>query len=98
MSRSLGGRSLTTAPPIEISPSVISSRPAIIRQGRALAAARGADQNDEFVVGDVEIDAGDSNAHRRTSSPHSAALRQPYANPLDVVLQPLVAPAVRPAM
>src|SRR5689334_4613944 len=31
MSRSLGGRSLTTRSPIEISPAVISSRPATIR-------------------------------------------------------------------
>src|SRR6185312_14603060 len=31
MSRSFGGRSLTTSPPIEIWPSVISSSPAIIR-------------------------------------------------------------------
>jgi hypothetical protein len=31
MSRSLGGRSLTTRSPIEIVPPVISSRPAIIR-------------------------------------------------------------------
>src|SRR5215472_17582840 len=30
MSRSLGGRSLTTVPPIMISPDVVSSRPAII--------------------------------------------------------------------
>src|SRR4029077_14053795 len=31
MSRSFGGRSLTTSPPIEMSPEVISSRPAIMR-------------------------------------------------------------------
>src|SRR6188768_1753149 len=32
MSRSFGGRSLTTRSPIEISPAVISSRPAIMRR------------------------------------------------------------------
>ena len=57
MSRSFGGRSLTTSPPIEISPAVISSRPAIMRSVVRLAAARRADQHDEFVVRDVEIDA-----------------------------------------
>src|SRR5580692_6906365 len=31
MSRSFGGRSLTTSPPIEMSPEVTSSRPAIMR-------------------------------------------------------------------
>src|SRR5579862_8288900 len=31
MSRSFGGRSLTTSPPMEMSPALISSRPAIMR-------------------------------------------------------------------
>ena len=60
MSRSFGGTSLTTSPPIAISPSVMSSRPGDHAQRRRLAAARRPDQHDELLVGDVEIDA----AHR----------------------------------
>ena len=57
MSRSFGGTSLTTSPPIAMSPPVISSSPAIMRSVVRLAAARGPDQHDELLVGDVEVDA-----------------------------------------
>ena len=59
-----------------------------------LAAARGADQHDEFVVGNVEIDAADGfdivealDHVTQRDFGHGRILRQP-----------LVAPAVRPAM
>ena len=51
------GSSLTTRPPMAISPPVISSSPAIIRSKRGLAAARRADQHHEFAVVDIDADA-----------------------------------------
>jgi hypothetical protein len=55
-SGSIGGRSFTTASPMRISPEVISSRPGHHAQGRGLAAARRADQHQEFLVADLEVD------------------------------------------
>jgi hypothetical protein len=60
MSRSFGGTSLTTSPPIRISPPVMSSRPAIMRSVVDLPQPDGPDQHHELVVGDVEIDAANS--------------------------------------
>ena len=57
MSRSRGGTSLTTSPPIQISPSVISSRPAIMRSVVDLPQPDGPDQHDELVIGDLQVDA-----------------------------------------
>ena len=59
MSRSDGSSSLTTRPPIAISPPVISSSPATMRSSVRLAAARGADDDDELAVGDLGVDAVD---------------------------------------
>jgi len=56
MSRSLGGTSLTTSPPIAIVAAADLLEPGDHAQGRALAAARRPDQDDEFLVGDVEVD------------------------------------------
>ena len=56
MSRSLGGRSLTTRPPIEMVPSVISSSPAIIRRAVDLPQPGGPDEDHELVVPDVEVE------------------------------------------
>jgi len=53
------GHVVTTSPPIMMSPSVISSSPAIIRSVVDFPHRR-PDQHDELMVGDVEIDA----AHR----------------------------------
>ena len=92
MSRSFGGTSLTTSPPITMSPPVISSSPAIMRSVVDLAAARRADQHDEFLVGDVEIDA----AHGRDFVVLLDDLAQRYLS--HVSPHPFVAPAVRPAM
>ena len=57
MSRSRGASSLTTRPLTTMSPPVTGSRPAIILQDRALAAAGGADEHDELAVADLEVDA-----------------------------------------
>ncbi len=48
--RSRGSRSLTTRPSMRISPAVGSSKPAIMRKRRGLAAARRPDQHDELAV------------------------------------------------
>ena len=74
---SFGGTSLTTSPPIMMSPSEMSSRPAIIRSVVDLPQPDGPDQHDKLMVGDVEIDA----AHRLdlviSASPPCATSRQP---------------------
>ena len=57
MSRSLGGRSLTTRPPILISPTADLFEAGDHAQERGLPAARGADQDDEFPVLDIDVDA-----------------------------------------
>jgi len=59
MSRSLGGTSLTTSPPIADVAVADLLETGDHAQGRALAAARRPDQDDELLVGDVEIDAAD---------------------------------------
>ena len=75
-----------------MSPPVMSSRPAIMRSVVRLAAARGPDQHDELLVGDVQVDA----AHRRRLVVVLDHLRSvTWAMQL---FYPLVAPAVRPAM
>ena len=56
-SRSRGRTSLTTSPPISISPSLDVLKPGDGAQQRALAAAGRADQHGEFAVGNVEVDA-----------------------------------------
>jgi hypothetical protein len=58
MSRSLGSSSLTTRSPIATSPPVMRSSPAPCAAG-GLAAARGADDDDELAVGDLHVDAVD---------------------------------------
>ena len=59
MPRFDGGRSLTTLPSILSVPPVMSSRPAIRRSKRRLAAAGRADEDDELARLDVEVDALD---------------------------------------
>jgi hypothetical protein len=54
MSRSFGGRSLTTRSPIEIVPPVISSSPAIDRSAVDLPHPRRPHQDHELAVGDVQ--------------------------------------------
>ena len=56
-SRSRGRMSLTTSPPISISPSLDVFEAGDRAQERALAAARRADQHGELAVRDVEVDA-----------------------------------------
>ena len=94
MSRSFGGTSLTTRPPIAISPSVISSSPAIIRSRVDLPQPDGPDEHDELAVGDVDVDAVDDlgaaepllhaadldRRHSRASSCRSAAARSQSAH------------------
>ena len=89
MLRARGGRSLTTSPPMRTAPPVMSSRPGDHAQGRRLAAARRADQRDEFAVGDVEIDA----AH---GLDRAVALDQLFRAPPSPCSQPFTAPKVRP--
>ena len=55
-SRSFGSRSLTTRSPIRISPSVGSSRPAIMRMVVVFATARWAEEHDELAIRDSEIE------------------------------------------
>ena len=69
MSRSLGSRSFTRAPPTRMLPSVTSSRPAIMRNRRGLAAARGAEQHQEFPVSDMQV-------HRLHTDEAAPAFRQ----------------------
>ncbi len=64
-----------------------------MRTGRALAAARRADQHDEFLVDDVEVDATDG----QDLVVLLDDLTQRNLCHLSVPSQPLVAPAVRPA-
>src|SRR5262245_56527824 len=67
MSRSMGASSLTTWPSIEMSPELITSRPAIMRkvvvlqqpEGFSSAAARRADKDHELPVTDLQIDVVD---------------------------------------
>ena len=75
----------------EISPAVMSSRPAIMRSSVRLAAAGRADQDDELAVVDREVDAVQ----------HADRCRRILADVCDVdrchgAPQPLTAPAVRP--
>ena len=57
MSRSLGGTSLTTRPPISIVPALGLLQPGDDVEQRGLAAAGGADQHGELAALDVEVDA-----------------------------------------
>ena len=57
MSRSFGGTSLTTSPPMRISPPVISSSPAIMRSSVDLPQPEGPTSTRERAVGDVDVDA-----------------------------------------
>ena len=59
MSRSFGGRSFTTCPPIRTFPDVISSRPGDHPQRRRLSAAGRADEDHELAVLDLEVEIGD---------------------------------------
>ena len=54
MSRSCGGFSVTSTPPIETSPIVTSSRPGDHPQQRRLAAAGRADEHAELALGNLE--------------------------------------------
>ena len=56
MSRSFGGRSLTTRPPMTISPLGDLLQPGDHAQQRRFAAAGRADQDEELAVGDFEVD------------------------------------------
>ena len=91
MSRSFGGTSLTTSPsdPDLAVGDLLEARDHA--QRRRLAAARWADQNHELLVGDVEVDA----AHRFGVV---EVLDDVAERDLRHGAQPLVAPAVRPAM
>ena len=66
-SRSRGRMSLTTSPPIAISPSLGVLEPGDGAQQRALAAAGRADEHGELAVGDVEVDAAHRRARRRSA-------------------------------
>ena len=57
MSRSLGGTSFTSRPPMWISPSVGVVQPGDHVEQRRLAAARGADQDQELAGVDLDVDA-----------------------------------------
>ena len=58
-SRSFGGSSVTSLPPIRMVPAVGISRPAIMRKRRRLAAARRAEQRHQRAGLDVEGDVVD---------------------------------------
>ena len=59
--RLLGGVSAMSSPPMMIWPSVGVSRPEIMRSKRGLAAARRAEQREELVLGNVDVDIVDGN-------------------------------------
>ena len=59
MSRSFGGRSLTTSSPIRIVPVGDVLEPGDHPQRRRLAAARRADEDDELAVRDLEVEVAD---------------------------------------
>jgi hypothetical protein len=59
MLRCFGSRSLTTSPPIRSVPPEIVLEPRDHPQRRRLAAAGGADEDDEFAVLDRQVDAVD---------------------------------------
>jgi hypothetical protein len=67
MSRSFGGTSLTTWPPIAISPPVMSSSPAIMRSVVLLPQPDGPTSTTNSLSADVEVDATDGQRLRRTS-------------------------------
>jgi hypothetical protein len=94
MSRSFGGTSLTTSPSIfsDVAAGDILE-PRDHAQRRRLAAAGGADQHHELLVGDVEVDAADR-FHVAVALDDIPECYACHVNPR----QPLVAPAVRPAM
>ena len=56
MSRSIGGRSLTTVSSIRMRPEVMLSSPATMRKVVVLPQPDGADEDDELLVADVEVD------------------------------------------
>ena len=58
MSRSFGSTSLTGSPPIRMTPSVGSSRPAIIRSAVDLPQPDGPSRTRKLAVGDVEAEIG----------------------------------------
>ena len=55
MSRSLGWTSVTSLSPMRMRPELTSSRPASMRSRGRLAAAGGADEDEELAVGDLEV-------------------------------------------
>ena len=59
MSRSFGGTRLTTVPPIAISPSLISSSPAIIRSSVDLPQPDGPTSTQNSPSAIVDVDAAD---------------------------------------
>ena len=67
MPRSAGSTSLTSLPPMAISPPLMSSSPAIILSKRGLAAAGRADEDDELAVLDVHVGAMDDLEARRSA-------------------------------
>ena len=89
MSRFLGASSLTTTPPMAISPAVIVLQSGDHAQQRALAAAGRPDQHQEFVVGDGQVDAVDD-FHRAEALDHLTKIdfgQPPLLEPLDVPSQ-----------
>ena len=91
MSRSFGRRLLTMRPPIAISPAVIAVQPGDDVEQCRLAAARGADQDQEFAVLDFDVD-----ALQHLDGAEALATLLMASDDTICPSQPLTAPAVRP--
>ena len=91
MSRSFGGTSLTTSPSTAISPALISSSPAIIRRVVDLPQPEGPTSTTNSL-------SAMSRSMPRTASVSSKRLTTLRSETCAMSAQPLVAPAVRPAM